>query len=155
MNCYLETCICRKEWGRLNLETITTQMQADRDTGYLCGLFFFFSFFSPPEKSFFWVSDSQFFVLYSASATFIPPQRFPHLPQENYFSPCCLEQWVACGGAFIHSAHIYWASVCAGHSHKCWRHSHEWHMAQATGSSALKEDPWEQVVGSRLRSVNQ
>ena len=110
MNCYLEARRCRKEWGRLHLETVATQMQ----TGTLASHVVFSFFFFPQEKSFFWVRDSPFFFsCYSASATFIPPQGFPHLLQENYVSPRCLEQWVACGGAFIHSVHVYYLCVLA------------------------------------------
>lgn len=76
--------------GRLHLKTVATQMQTDRNW-LATWSFHFFPF--PSREELFWVRDSPFFFpRYSASATFIPPQGFPHLLQENDVSPRCLEQ---------------------------------------------------------------
>lgn len=113
MNCYLETSMFRKEWGGLHWKLSGHRC---RQTGTLAShvvsSFSVFFFFFLREELFLGQGISIFF-LYSASATFIPPEGFSHLPQENYFSPQKAQnsEWPT---VHLFTGHIYWASGCAG-----------------------------------------
>lgn len=75
----------------------------------------FLFFFLLLERRAFSGSGNLIFFLYSASVTFIPPEGFSHLPQENYFSPQKAQnsEWHT---VHLFTGHIYWASGCPGHS---------------------------------------
>lgn len=96
-----------------------------------------FHFFSPQENSFFWVRDSQFFSLFSFCHIY-PTSGLSTSPTRKWFqSPLLNSEWHVVGHLF--SQHPFIISVCWPLP-KCWGHSCEWDMAQASGSSAFKED---------------
>lgn len=88
MNWYLETCTFRKAWGELHLEIVRTQDQTDRDTGYSCGLFFFYLFFLLLfcERRAFSGSENLNFFFFIQFLPHLSPLRASHISRKKIIS---------------------------------------------------------------------
>ena len=150
MNCYLEARRCRKEWGRLHLETVATQMQ----TGTLAShVVFSFFFFPSREELFLGQGFSVFFFLLFSFCHIYPTSGLPTSPTRKL---CQSTLFRTVSGMWwgIYSLSACLLPLCAGRSSRAGGTAVNEMRPRPQGAlPSRKADPREQMVGSGLRSV--